>query len=228
MKPRETSTCPVLSCPVPCYLPPRASFHATSLFRVCLVAEKTPLFLPSFASLYTNYVICTIAASRALNSRSFKARRAFIGPAIGADSRQWTSRARNRILRGFVHLEPSNPRLYRFTLHLAVSGVPAGAYGFPDNHQVAPALAKRLEAGLGSAQRPRARRRRRNLRDLGRGGRRASRCEATERLADDAAALARPHSRAMAMPLLPSVDGSVRTGERETRTSLALAVQNEV
>jgi len=128
-----------------------------------------------------------------------------------------------------VYLEPPDSRLYRFTLHLAVPSVPARADGFPDNHQVAPALAECLEAGLVGAQR-RSCRRYRDLCDLGRVRRCVLRREATERFTDDAAALAWPDPRAMmlTMPLLPSIRARVRAGKREIRASLTLAVQNKV
>lgn len=77
------------------------------------------------------------------------------------------------ILRGLVHLEPPNSRLHRLALYLAIPSVPAGTHGFPNDHQIAAALAERLETSpaAAAAQRRRRRRRRyRNLCDLGHPG----------------------------------------------------------
>lgn len=130
-----------------------------------------------------------------------------------------------------MYLEPANPRLHRFALHLAIPGVPAGADGLPNNHQIPAPLAERLEAGLAGAAAYRRRRcrRRRVLRDLRPAGC-SFRCKTAERLTDDAAALARPHSvRGAMMPLLfPPVSGRVGGGERIARSTLALAVQDKI
>lgn len=131
---------------------------------------------------------------------------------------------RGTILRRLVHLEPPDSRLHRLALHLAVPGVSAGAHGLPDDHQVAASLAKRLETALARAAQ------RRDLGDFCRAGRAAGlRREAAERLADDAAALARPYLGGAMMPVVPPVvDGRVGGGEREARPALALTVKNKV
>lgn len=132
----------------------------------------------------------------------------------------------DNLLRGFMHLEPSNTRLHRLALHLAVSGVSAGADGFPDDHQIAAPLAQRFETSLAAAHR---RRRCRNLGDLRPGGR-GLRDEAADRFADDAVTFARPRSggAVMIVPLFPPVGVRVRGGKRKARSALGLAVKNEV
>lgn len=134
------------------------------------------------------------------------------------------------ILRGLVHLEPPNSRLHRLALYLAIPGVSAGTYGFPNDHQITAPFAERLEASLAAAAQRRRRRRHRDLGDLRDTGR-GLRCETAERLADDAVTLARPNSGGammMMMPLFPPVGGRVGGGERETRSTLTLTVQNKI
>jgi len=127
-----------------------------------------------------------------------------------------------------MHLEPPDSRLHRFALHFAVSGISAGAHGFPNDYQIAAPLAECLEAGLVSTAQRRCCSRCRNLRDLRRAGCAGLRRKAAERFADNTVALTRPHLGGAMMPMVPPVGGRVGSGERKTRSALALTVKNEV